>query len=65
MKMLRHWPRVAFIAVGFVHAQALHAATWYVTTNGYDEAAGTDWATAKQTIQSAIDIEPRVVASRL
>ena len=32
------------------------AATWYVATNGNDGAAGTDWTTAKQTIQAAIDV---------
>jgi hypothetical protein len=31
------------------------AATWFVATNGSDAASGTNWATAKQTIQSAID----------
>lgn len=28
---------------------------WYVSTNGNDSAAGTNWATAKQTIQVAIN----------
>ena len=32
------------------------AATWYVAINGNDAAAGTSWATAKKTIQSAIDL---------
>ena len=31
------------------------AADWFVATNGSDAAAGTNWATAKLTIQSAID----------
>jgi hypothetical protein len=31
------------------------AATWFVATNGSDAAAGTSWATAKLTIQAAID----------
>ena len=35
--------------------QGAAAATWYVATNGNDGAAGTTWATAKQTIQVAID----------
>jgi hypothetical protein len=35
--------------------QASRAATWYVSTNGNDEAAGADWSTAKLTIQAAID----------
>lgn len=29
--------------------------TWYVSTNGNDSAAGTNWATAKLTIQGGID----------
>jgi len=28
---------------------------WHVATNGSDAAAGTNWATAKQTIQAAVD----------
>ena len=32
------------------------AATWYVATNGNDGADGTNWATAKQTIQAGIDL---------
>lgn len=32
------------------------ATEWYVTTNGNDAAAGTNWATAKATIQAAIDL---------
>jgi fibronectin type 3 domain-containing protein len=36
-------------------AQSLHAATWYVATNGSDSADGTSWATAKATIQAAAD----------
>ena len=42
-----------------VFSAAIHsaiAATWYVTTNGNDGAAGTNWGTAKQTIQAAIDM---------
>ncbi len=31
------------------------AATWYVATNGNDSAAGTNWVTAKATIQAAVD----------
>ena len=31
------------------------AATWHVATNGNNAAAGTNWATAKQTIQAAVD----------
>jgi hypothetical protein len=29
---------------------------WYVATDGDDSAAGTSWATAKQTIQAAVDM---------
>ena len=31
------------------------AVNWYVATNGNNAAAGTNWATAKQTIQAAVD----------
>ena len=31
------------------------AADWFVATNGSDAAAGTNWATAKQTIQAGVD----------
>ena len=31
-------------------------ADWYVTTNGNDAAVGTSWATAKCTIQAAVDV---------
>ena len=31
------------------------AATWYVSTDGSDGNAGTNWATAKATIQAAVD----------
>ena len=31
------------------------AADWHVATNGSDAAAGTNWATAKATIQAAVD----------
>jgi hypothetical protein len=36
-------------------AQSGWAATWYVATSGNDAASGTNWATAKQSIQAAID----------
>jgi hypothetical protein len=41
-----------------VLAAARHscAAIYYVATNGNDSAAGTNWATAKATIQAAIDL---------
>jgi hypothetical protein len=35
---------VAGAVLALVHAA--HAATWYVSTNGNDSAAGTNWATA-------------------
>lgn len=41
-------------AVGFGSFRA-GAATWYVATNGSDAAAGTNWVTAKLTIQAAVD----------
>ena len=31
------------------------AAEWFVATNGSDAAAGTNWATAKLTIQAGVD----------
>jgi hypothetical protein len=39
-----------------VLVRSVGAATWYVATNGSDSADGTSWATAKQTIQAAIDL---------
>jgi hypothetical protein len=36
-------------------ANPLYPQTWHVATNGNDAAAGTNWATAKQTIQAGID----------
>ncbi len=35
---------------------SVQAAAWYVATNGSDAAAGTNWLTAKQTIQAAVDL---------
>ena len=40
----------------FALAPVVQGATYYVKTNGNDAAAGTTWATAKQTIQAAVDI---------
>jgi len=37
-------------------ATTVHAATYYVSPNGNDSATGTSWATAKRTIQAAINI---------
>ena len=42
------------LVIGFGASRAM-ATTWYVATNGNDGAAGTDWATAKATIQAAIN----------
>lgn len=43
-----------------VHACLLlpqaRAETWYVKVNGSDAAAGTNWPTAKKTIQAAVDL---------
>ena len=36
--------------------QTSRAATYYVATNGNDVAAGTNWATARCTIQAAVDL---------
>ena len=36
-------------------ARIVFSSNWYVTTNGNDAAAGTNWATAKLTIQAAIE----------
>mgnify|MGYP001765270690 CR=1 FL=1 len=36
-------------------AGATRAAEWFVATNGNDAAAGTNWATAKLTIQAGVD----------
>ena len=52
--MRRGW-KAALVAM-LVAAGGAQAATWYVATNGNDTAAGTDWLTAKQTIQAAIDL---------
>ena len=50
--------RAACVALAsfFVVVQASVGATYYVATNGSDAADGTNWATAKQTIQAAIDL---------
>ena len=46
----------ALLNVLFLLAPAAHATTYYVATNGNDSAAGTNWLTARQTIQAAIDL---------
>jgi hypothetical protein len=45
---------IALLAFGIAHT--VWPATWYVATNGTDAADGTTWATAKQTIQAAVDL---------
>jgi PKD repeat protein len=42
--------------VGGLLLRSASAATWYVATNGNDSAGGTNWSTAKATIQAAIDV---------
>jgi hypothetical protein len=34
----------------------IHAATWYVATNGSDSASGNAWATAKASIQAGVNV---------
>lgn len=46
--------KVAACAWG-VFSVSAGAADWYVKTNGSDAASGTNWATAKATIQAAVD----------
>ncbi len=46
---------VIFVLFGLL-ARSGSAATWYVATNGSDGAAGTNWATAKQTIQAGVNL---------
>lgn len=48
--------RYTSLLVGlFFISSSLSARTWHVATSGNDAAAGTNWLTAKQSIQSAID----------
>ena len=49
--------RTGGIGVAWLLAFAVSspAAEWFVATNGSDAAVGTEWATAKQTIQAAVD----------
>ena len=53
MNRLRMWIIGAFLS--WACAGISPAAEWFVATNGNVSAAGTNWATAKQTIQAAID----------
>ena len=49
------WGWAGLIFVACWAAGPARAAEWFVATNGNDAAAGTNWATAKLTIQAAID----------
>ena len=50
---VREWAVLA-CALGLAAGNA-RAAEWFVATNGSDLAAGTNWATAKRTIQAGVD----------
>ncbi len=52
---MKTWKWVIGISLVLGCAQAALAAEWFVATNGSDAAAGTNWATAKLTIQAGID----------
>ena len=54
-KMKQAWGWAGLIFVASWAAGPARAAEWFVATNGNDAAAGTNWETAKQTIQAAID----------
>ena len=53
MKTARSWAKMSFVL--FIGAVNALAAEWFVATNGNDAAAGTNWATAKLTIQAGVD----------
>jgi len=58
--------RLILVVAATSFSLSASAATFFVTTNGNDVAAGTNWATAKQTIQAAVDASAtgdRVVVS--
>lgn len=58
--------RLVLVAAATLFSWSASAATYFVTTNGNDVAAGTNWATAKLTIQAAVDASAtgdRVVVS--
>ncbi len=44
------------ICVLLAHPDETAAATYYVATNGNDAAVGTNWVTAKKTIQAAVNL---------
>lgn len=52
MKLIRS---IVVMAVASAFGQMGYATTYYVATNGNDSASGTSWATAKATIQTAIN----------
>ena len=49
--------RIGWLILGIMMttASSIWAATWYVSTDGSDGNAGTNWATAKATIQAGVD----------
>ena len=53
--MKQAWGWAGLIFVASWAAGPARAAEWFVATNGNDAADGTSWATAKLTIQAAID----------
>lgn len=54
-KMKQAWGWAALFWALCLAAGPARAAEWFVATNGNDAADGTTWATAKLTIQAAID----------
>ena len=54
MKSFRYLIAVSFCLIAWV-LQA-NSATWHVATNGNNSAAGTNWVTAKATIQAGINV---------
>lgn len=52
---LRAVLRLAIAVALLAPSTSILAATWYVAVDGSDGAAGTNWFTAKQTIQAAVD----------
>ena len=53
MKSLKGWGIVVCLLCATMGNA--RAAEWFVATNGNDEADGTTWATARQTIQAGVD----------
>ncbi|MFH0880587.1 MAG: choice-of-anchor Q domain-containing protein [Lentisphaerota bacterium] len=46
---------LVIFSAAFLFAHVVGASTWFVATNGNDVAAGTNWVTAKLTIQAGVD----------